>query len=116
MSRTTTTSNRPRRWRNAALATACAMLGGCQLWGGDSGPSVRTVTYQCAGGAAFTAAFTGASSARFTVSGEEDRVLKRVPAASGVRYGDGTVSLSTKGGDAFVEERGRMKWRDCRAK
>lgn len=91
------------------------MLGGCSFLGSNA-PGVRTVNYQCAGGVAFTATYTGESSARLSVPGEDDRLLKRVPAASGVRYGDGTVSLSTKGSDAFLEERGRLKWRDCRAK
>ncbi|MGH8619993.1 MAG: MliC family protein [Burkholderiales bacterium] len=103
-------------WRSAAWAATCALLGGCQLWGGDSGPSVRTVHYQCAEGGAFTATFTGESSARLTVAGEEDRILKRLPAASGIRYGDGTISLLNKGSDALLEERGKLKWRDCKAK
>jgi membrane-bound inhibitor of C-type lysozyme len=100
----------------AMLAAALPALAGCSLWGGDKGPSVRTVDYQCPGGEKFTVTFTGDTSARLMIAGEEDRPLKRTPAASGARYGDGTLSVLTKGNDALIEERGRIKWRDCRAK
>jgi membrane-bound inhibitor of C-type lysozyme len=96
------------------MAIASVSLGGC-LWGSDK-PSVRTVNYQCAGGETFAVTFSGDTSARISLPGDEDRLLKRLPAASGMRFGDGTVSLLTKDSGALVEERGRVKLRDCRAK
>jgi membrane-bound inhibitor of C-type lysozyme len=105
----------PRLWCAAAIAVCSVALGGCSLWGSDK-PSVRTVNYQCAGGETFAVTFSGDTSARLSLSGDEDRLLKRLPAASGMRFGDGTVSLLTKDNGAIVEERGRVKLRDCRAK
>ncbi len=107
--------SRPAPWYTAVLAAGCAVLGGCSLWGSDK-PSVRTVNYQCAGGESFAVTFSGDTSARISLPGDEDRLLKRLPAASGMRFGDGTVSLLTKDSGALVEERGRVKLRDCRAK
>lgn len=105
----------PTLWCAAAIAAASAALGGC-LWGGDNKPSVRTVNYQCAGGDTFTVTFSGDTSARLSLPGDEDRLLKRLPAASGMRFGDGTLSLLTKDNSALLEERGRVRLRDCRGK
>jgi membrane-bound inhibitor of C-type lysozyme len=103
-------------WQRIGAATLAATLAGCSLWGGDKGPTVRTVEYQCPGGDKFAVTFTGENSARLMIPGEEERPLKRTPAASGARYGDGTLSLLTKGNDALLEERGKIRWRDCRAR
>lgn len=105
----------PTLWCAAAIAAVSATLGGCSLWSSDK-PSVRTVNYQCAGGETFTVTFTGDSSARLSLPGDEDRLLKRLPAASGMRFGDGTLSLLTKDNGALLEERGRVRLRDCRGK
>jgi len=113
--RMTTGKPRPSFWCAAAALAGSVALGGCQLWGSDK-PSVRTVTYQCAGGESFAVTFSGDTSARLSLTGEEDRLLKRLPAASGMRFGDGTLSLLTRDNTALLEERGRVKWRDCRGK
>ena len=92
-----------------------SLIGGCQWWRSD-GPGVRTVKYACAGSAEFEARFTGEMRVDVTIAGEEQRLLKRVPAANGMRYSDGVIALTLLDNVAALEERGRPRLQNCRAR
>ncbi len=73
------------------------------------------VTYACAGGRGFAASFPTADSAIIT-AGTYSQGLPRVPAASGARYSDGTVTLWTRAREATLTGLPGGDYRGCAAR
>ncbi|WP_416667513.1 MliC family protein [Egbenema bharatensis] len=74
-------------------------------------PDTRTYRYQCAGGQTFDVEYS-LELATIVLESETLR-LTQTPAASGARYSDGTVTLYTKGEEAFVEMGDHIIYEDC---
>lgn len=73
----------------------------------------RTLIYQCAQGRRFEAEYT-ANAARVQLA-QQTITLNQVPAASGARYSNDDIVLSTKGNEAFIEVNNQITYRDCTA-
>jgi len=73
----------------------------------------HAVRYRCDGGRALEVVY-GASSARVTLPGEAPADWRQEPSGSGIRYGDGSTTLHSKGRNAFVERDGRLLVGGCR--
>jgi len=71
------------------------------------------VRYRCDGGQTLEVVY-GASSARVTLPGQAPADWRQQPSGSGIRYGDGTTTLHSKGRDAFVVRDGRTLVGGCR--
>ncbi len=71
-----------------------------------------SVDYACKGRKGFSADYLSDDTVRATF-GSREFVLPRVPAASGARYSDGSVTIHTKGDEAFVEVGNRVLFEDC---
>jgi len=93
-----------RRWLPllAPIALACASA--------QEGNAVR---YRCDAGATLQVVY-GASSARVTLPGQQPADWRQQPSGSGIRYGDGSSTLYSKGRDAWVERDGRPVVTGCR--
>ncbi|PSB61352.1 hypothetical protein C7B61_16065 [filamentous cyanobacterium CCP1] len=74
-------------------------------------PDTRAYRYQCIGERTFEAEYS-LELATVTMEGETFR-LTQTPSASGARYTDGTMTLYTKGNEAFLEMNGQMTYEDC---
>ena len=88
------------------LITACAP---------SSSDTASGTPYQCDGGKSFVAEFSGEgedASATLTMEGETLE-LPLVPAASGAKYSDGTTTLWTQGGEAFIEVNDEIVYQNC---
>jgi len=77
----------------------------------------ETVSYRCAGPVDITIAYAGHATgleglAELNWEGHSF-MLQQVVSGSGTRYSDGTVTLSTKGDEAYVEKDGEMVLSDC---
>ncbi|HVP29694.1 MAG TPA: MliC family protein [Myxococcota bacterium] len=83
------------------------------LLGCASAQQGNAVTYHCDGGKTLSVVY-GASSARVTLPDGTAADWRQLPSASGVRYGDGTTSLWSKGREAFVERGGQTILGGCR--
>lgn len=99
-----------------ALLTACATP--APTPNGSASPP-ETISYRCAGAAEIVVVYAGRAAgtegtATLTWEGHSF-VLKQDISGSGARYTDGTLSLSSKGDEAFVEKAGEMVLRDCNA-
>ena len=113
------------------LATLLAALAGCSASSPTSGSSTGSigrvqaplpegeatagdpaVRWVCDGGTSVLVEQAGDESALVVWDGEE-RPLVRLPAASGARYGDGTLELWTRGDEALLEVEGEAR-RSCR--
>lgn len=70
------------------------------------------VTFECADGQSFTAAFT-TETVTFTLPEQGEITLPRAEAASGAKYSDGTTTLWNKGTEAYVEVNGERVLSDC---
>lgn len=99
---------------SALLLSACA-----------TGPVTTTlareaIRYQCVGDVQMEVIYAGSASG---LQGTADLIwdgktfpLKQEFAGSGARYTDGTLTLDTKGDEAFVEKAGEIVLKDCSAK
>lgn len=83
-------------------------------------PKPETVTYRCAGEVEIAVIYSGRATG---MEGSAELVweghsfpLKQETSGSGARYTDGTLTLSEKGDEAFVEKAGEMVLKDCNAK
>ncbi len=98
----------------AALLSACA-----------TGPETvtlarETVLYRCAGdvemGVIYSGRATGMQGTAELIWDAKSFPLKQELSGSGARYTDGTLTLVTKGDEAFVEKAGEVVMKDCNAK
>ncbi len=71
-----------------------------------------SVDYTCKGRKGFSAEYLSDDTVRATF-GSKEFVLPRVPTASGARYSDGSITIHTKGDEAFVEVGNRILFEDC---
>lgn len=83
-------------------------------------PKPETVVYRCAGGVEMAVVYSGRATG---LEGTAELVweghsfpLKQEVSGSGSRYTDGTLTLSEKGDEAFVEKAGEMVLKDCNSK
>ena len=78
-------------------------------------PAGTRYAYTCEGGKKFEAVFFPASAGKATLILDGKSIdLKQERSASGVRYSDGgTLVLSTKGADAFIEQGGTQTYKGC---
>jgi membrane-bound inhibitor of C-type lysozyme len=108
----------PRRGvlRGLTLATAAALVAAaCALPGRTPNrpPLDRYLRYVCADKQELGITFQQEGKRALVVAGGWSHLLPQVPAASGVRYSDGKVTLRTKGMSASLDEDGRTTYRDC---
>lgn len=98
----------------AALLSACA-----------SAPHTvtlarETVLYRCAGdvdlGVTYSGRATGMEGTADLIWDGKTFPLKQDVSGSGAQYTDGTLTLVTKGDEAFVEKAGEVVLKDCNAK
>ncbi len=75
-------------------------------------PSGNFYRYQCEGGKTFEVVYVP-EQARLTLAGREPITLPQIETGSGARYSDGSITLLTKGTDAFIEEDGRRTYSGC---
>jgi membrane-bound inhibitor of C-type lysozyme len=74
----------------------------------------NTVVYRCDEGKGFKAVYTtGDNSSVEATFGTRVFTLPQVKAASGARYSDGSVTIHTKGDEAFVEVGNTVLFRNC---
>lgn len=78
----------------------------------DAPKVTSSAVYQCDDGKGFTAQFRDDNSVRATF-GSRVFVLPSVETASGARYSDGSVTISTKGKEAFVDVGENALFRNC---
>lgn len=105
----------PTSWRSFSAALAALfLLSACATLPRE------TVRYRCAGGAEMAVVYSGRATG---MEGKAELVwdghsflLKQDLNGSGVRYTDGTLTLVSKGDEAFVEKSGEIVLRDCNAK
>ncbi len=99
---------------SALLLSACA-----------TGPETvtlarETVLYRCAGevemGVTYAGAATGLAGSAELLWDGKTFPLKQEISGSGGRYTDGTLTLVTKGDEAFVEKAAEIVLKDCNAK
>jgi membrane-bound inhibitor of C-type lysozyme len=103
--------------RRPTVPAALAVLAGAAIAAGCAVPGLDGRTwalYACEGGATAEAGFGGPGEpVRLRLSGR-DMTLEPVPAASGTRYSDGTLTFWDKGGEALlIDETTGEQWR-CR--
>ncbi|MES2884785.1 MAG: MliC family protein [Pseudomonadota bacterium] len=99
----------------AAALTACVSAPAI-----STAPKSETVSYRCAGDVDITVIYSGRATG---LEGSAELVweghsfpLKQEVSGSGARYTDGTLTLSEKGDEVFVEKTGEMVLKDCNAK
>lgn len=104
-----TSALRPFRPTAIGLVIFLALIGVPTAMGtpgpdGPEDPAPTTTTYRCPAGLSLTATFNGGKSASIRIEvGDEVWMLKRIPSASGSKYGDGTATFWTKGESARFE-------------
>jgi len=92
-----------------ASAVAIACPGIAQ----DNAPKVTaTATYRCDAGKSFTAQYRDNQTALATF-GSKTVELTQQESASGARYGDGSITLFTKGDTAFVDVGDKRVFANC---
>jgi membrane-bound inhibitor of C-type lysozyme len=96
----------------AGMLAACAMSPELP---DNSQPRVEKVRYRCADGVAMSVTYTAGpqeGAAEMVWDGNVFK-LKQQISGSGARYGDGTLTLFTKGDEAFVQKGTETVLRDC---
>lgn len=74
--------------------------------------TINTVTYRCNEGKGFTAVYRDDDTVKATF-GSKVLELQQEPAASGIRYTNGGVTLHAKGTSAFVEVGDTTLFENC---
>jgi membrane-bound inhibitor of C-type lysozyme len=93
-------------WRAAAVAILTVSLAAC---GGPEPKPIKvrkmedTVRYECEGGRSMEAQFRAGEAAVTLLVGGQSLILPQVPAAAGVAYSDGAVTLHLLEGTASTE-------------
>lgn len=103
-----------------AAAIAALALTACISQPQTTPPKPETVAYRCADGVEMGVTYSGRATG---LEGVADLIwdgqtfpLKQDVSGSGARYTDGTLTLVTKGDEAFVEKMGDVVLKDCNAK
>lgn len=78
------------------------------------GTNADTLTYRCAGGKRFTAAWGLPGDRVKVTAGGTTRLLDARPAASGARYGEGPFQIWGKGDEAMLEGFPGGPYKACR--
>lgn len=103
-----------------ALSLSAALLSGCATAPETVTLARETVLYRCAGevemGVVYSGRATGMQGMAELVWDGKTFPLKQEVSGSGARYTDGTLTLVTKGDEAFVEKAGEVVMKDCNAK
>lgn len=104
----------------AALALPILGLSGCALSPRNATLDTESVSYDCAGGVQIDVVYSGKATG---MQGAAELVweghgfsLKQDVSGSGTRYTDGTLTLFSKGDEAFVEKDGESVLKDCNAR
>ena len=99
---------------------AVLLLSGCATAPETVTLDRETVLYRCAGdvemGVTYAGRATGMEGTAELIWDGKTFPLKQDVSGSGVRYTDGTLTLATKGDEAFVEKAGEIVLKDCNAK
>ena len=72
--------------------------------------------YHCTDGYSFIVEFLPQGDSILLILPEKTLTLLSAPAASGAKYTDGRTTFWTKGGEAFLEVDGKIRYRGCRVK
>lgn len=98
----------------SVLAAIAVSVGFAALATPASSQTTNVIKYQCDEGKSFTAEYLqdGQNSVR-TTFGSKVITLPQVESASGARYSDGSVTLNTKGYNAFVEVGDNVLFNNC---
>lgn len=108
-------------FRSFCLLAAAGSLSACAANAPHPAKLEReTVAYRCGGDTDMAVIYSGratgmAGTAELVWEGHSF-FLKQDLSGSGARYTDGTLTLFTKGDDAFVEKAGETILKDCLAK
>jgi membrane-bound inhibitor of C-type lysozyme len=86
----------------AVLAFAAATLAGCATTEAAPGTDSGAMTYRCAGGKSFTAAWNQPGDKVKVTAGGVTRSLPSARAASGARYASGGFEIWGKGDSAML--------------
>ena len=101
-------------------ATAAMLLSACATSPATTTLVRETVQYRCADnvelGVTYAGRATGLEGTADVLWDGKSFPLKQDVSGSGVRYTDGTLTLVTKGDEAFVEKLGEVVLKDCNAK
>ena len=103
-----------------ALSLCAVLLSGCATRPETVTLARETVLYRCAGdvemGVIYSGRATGMEGTAELIWDAKSFPLKQDVSGSGARYTDGTLTLVTKGDEAFVEKAGEVVLKDCNAK
>jgi membrane-bound inhibitor of C-type lysozyme len=102
----------------ACLSMLALLLAACA--GKPATLERETVVYRCSGDVEMAVIYSGQATglrgkAELVWEGHSFSLTQQL-SGSGTRYGDGTLTLFSKGDDAFVEKAGEMVLKDCLAK
>ncbi len=97
-----------------ALTTAFSIgISGQSTLAQETAPKIiNSVVYRCDAGKSFSAEYRDDKTVKATF-GSKVLVLPQEEAASGARYGNGSVTLFTKGNEAFVEVGDQRLFDNC---
>ena len=103
-----------------SAALAAVLLSACATAPETVTLARETWLYRCAGdvemGVIYAGRATGMEGTAELIWDGNTFPLKQDVSGSGVRYTDGTLTLVTKGDEAFVEKAGEIVLKDCNAK
>ena len=103
-----------------ALSFCAALLSACATGPETVTLARETVLYRCAGdvemGVIYSGRATGMEGTADLIWDGKTFPLNQDVSGSGAQYTDGTLTLVTKGDEAFVEKTGEVVLKDCNAK
>lgn len=102
------------RFIPAALTGLTLAIGSAGTVSSALAQATNTVVYRCDAGKGFKAVYTpGEKGSVEATFGTRVFTLPQVEAASGARYSDGSVTINTKGDEAFVEVGDTVLFENC---